>query len=162
MFFSKWLVYSPSSCLGHVPIDRTPTPAAWHMVLHRLVLLSASNYYWMCLVSLCIQDLFAYGWCLHAFFYRDKGEDCATRSESLWTLQSQRKRAPAQILIKQHSYSRWQWAKAWGCKQCLAWFWIGCNQTLQPNWLQMKCYVWKRCRDRHWLDKLLFLIWIFF
>ena len=40
----------------------------------------------------------------------------------------------------------WQWAKAWGCKQCLAWLWIGCNQTLQPNRLQMKCYVWKLFR----------------
>ena len=43
MFFSKWLVFSPSSGPGHVPIALNPTPAAWHMVPHRLVLLSASN-----------------------------------------------------------------------------------------------------------------------
>ena len=56
MFFSKWLVFSPSSGPEHVPIGLTPTPATWHMEPHCLVLLSASNYYWMCLVSLCIQD----------------------------------------------------------------------------------------------------------
>ena len=46
MFFSKWLVFSggPSSGPGHVPIARSLTPAAWHMVPHRLVLLRVSNY----------------------------------------------------------------------------------------------------------------------
>ena len=56
MFFSKWLVLSSSSGPGHIPIAWSQTPAAWHMVQHSLVLLSASNYKWMCLVSLCIQD----------------------------------------------------------------------------------------------------------
>ena len=43
-FSPMWPVHSPSSGLGHVPIARSPTPAAWHMVPHRLVLLSVSNY----------------------------------------------------------------------------------------------------------------------
>ena len=30
-------------------------------------------------------------------------------------------------------------------KLCLAWFWMDCNQRLQPNQWQMKCYVWKLC-----------------
>ena len=43
MFFSKWLVFSPSSGPGHVSIARSTTPAAWHMVLHHLALLSVSK-----------------------------------------------------------------------------------------------------------------------
>ena len=39
MFFSKWLVFSPFSGPLYVPIARTPTPAAWHMAPHCLVLL---------------------------------------------------------------------------------------------------------------------------
>ena len=42
-----------------------------------------------------------------------------------------RKRASAQIRIKQYSDSKWRRAKA--CKRCQAWFWINCNQNLQPN-----------------------------
>ena len=34
--------------------------------------------------------LFTYGWCLHTFFFRDKGEHHATPSELLWTLQLKR------------------------------------------------------------------------
>ena len=56
MFFSKCLVVSPFSGPGHVFIARIPTPASWHMVPHHLVLLSAGNYYWICLVLLCIED----------------------------------------------------------------------------------------------------------
>ena len=44
MFFSNWLVFSPISGQGHVPIARTPTPVAWHMEQQCLVLLSISNY----------------------------------------------------------------------------------------------------------------------
>ena len=78
MFFSKWLVFSPRSGPAHVPIARTRTPASWHMVPHCLILLSASNYSWMCLVSLpgCAFKMhhFAYGWCLHTFLFWDKGQ----------------------------------------------------------------------------------------
>ena len=35
---------------------------------------------------------FACGWCLHTFFFRDKGEGGATPSESPWTLQLKRSR----------------------------------------------------------------------
>ena len=52
---------------------------------------------------------------------------------------------------KRQSHLRWQWAEAW--KWSLAWFWINHNQILQPNQLQMKDYVWMRCRDLHWLDE---------
>ena len=31
-------------------------------------------------------------WCLQTFFFQDKGEDSATQSESLWTLQLKRLR----------------------------------------------------------------------
>ena len=67
-FVSKWLVFSPSSGPGHAPIARTPTPAAWHMVQHLLVLFSASNYYWMYLVSLCIQDAPLHIWLVLTHF----------------------------------------------------------------------------------------------
>ena len=33
----------------------------------------------------------------------------------------------------------WRSAKAWNW--CLAWFWVDCNQSLQPSRLQMKCDV---------------------
>ena len=78
MFFSKWLVFSPSSGPGNVPNAQTPTHAAWHMVQHHLVLLSAINYYWMCLVSLCIQDA-PLRICLvltHLLFSRRGGGQC--------------------------------------------------------------------------------------
>ena len=39
------------------------------------------------------------------------------------------------------SVFRWQCAKAWKL------FWIDSNQSLLPNWLQMKCNVWKPCKD---------------
>ena len=46
----------------------------------------------------------------------------------------------AQIWIELHSNWRWLLTKAW--KQCLEWFWfnfwINYNQSLLPNWLQMK------------------------
>ena len=50
--------------------------------------------------------------------------------------------------------------KAW--KRCHAWFWIDCNQSLQPNLSQMKCNVWKPCSDQRWQDDLRFSIWRFF
>ena len=68
-------------------------------------------------------------------------------------------RASAQIQIDQHRYFRWRHAKSW--KQCLAWFWIDSSQSLQPNWLQMKCDVWKPCSDQRWQDELRLLIWRF-
>ena len=68
--------------------------------------------------------------------------------------------ASAQIRIEQHSDFRWQSAKAW--KRCLSWFWIDHNQSLQPNWSQMKCNVWKPCSDQRWQDELRFSIWRFF
>ena len=42
VFFSKWLVFSPSSDPGHVPIAQIPAPASWHMVQHSLVLCVSS------------------------------------------------------------------------------------------------------------------------
>ena len=41
------------------------------------------------MLCLCVFKMYllAYGWCLHTFFFRDKGKDSATQSESLWTLQ---------------------------------------------------------------------------
>ena len=59
-----------------------------------------------------------------------------------------------------HIDYRWWCTKTW--KRSLAWFWIDCNQSLQPNQSQMKCYVWKPCRDLHWLDELRFSNWRFF
>ena len=92
MFFSKWQVHFPSSGLVHVSIARILTPAAWHMVLimvpHFLVLLRASNYYWMCVASLYIQYAPLHKWLVLTFFFRDKAEDHATPPESLWTLVS--------------------------------------------------------------------------
>ena len=70
------------------------------------------------------------------------------------------KRASAQIRIEQRSDFRWRRAKAW--KRCQAWFWIDCNQSLQPNRSQMKCDVWKPCSDQRWQDELRFSIWRFF
>ena len=64
--------------------------------------------------------------------------------------------------IEQRSYFKWQRAKAW--KRCQAWFWmIDCNQSLQPNWLQMKCTVWKPCSDQRNLtgQALIFYLKIF-
>ena len=34
VFFSKCLMFSTFSGPGHVPIARSPTPAAWHMIQH--------------------------------------------------------------------------------------------------------------------------------
>ena len=47
-----------------------------------------------CALCLCAfkMHLFAQEWCLHIFFFRDKGEHSATQSESLWTLQLQHSR----------------------------------------------------------------------
>ena len=71
-----------------------------------------------------------------------------------------KERESAQIWIEQHSDFRWQHAKAW--KQCQAWFSIDCSQTFQPNWLQMKRYLWKPCSDQCYQDKLRFSILRFF
>ena len=60
----------------------------------------------------------------------------------------------------QPSDFRWRSAKSW--KWCQAWFWIDCNQSLQPNQLQMKCDVWRPCSDQRWQDELWFLIWRLF
>ena len=76
------------------------------------------------------------------------------------------KRASAQISIEQHSHFRWWCSKAW--KQSLVWFWMDCNQILQPNWQQMKCYFWKlkietwKPSSDHKLDECQFFIWRFF
>ena len=47
-------------------------------------------------------------------------------------------------------------------KWCQAWFWIDTNQSLQPNWSQMKWDVWKQCSDQRWQNELQFSIWRFF
>ena len=39
---------------------------------------------------------------------------------------------------------------------------IYCDQSLQPDQLQMKCDVWKQCSDQRWQDKLQISIWRFF
>ena len=56
----------------------------------------------------------------------------------------------------QPSDFRWRSAKSW--KWCQAWFWIDCNQSLQPNRSQMKCDVWKPCSDQRWQIELRFSI----
>ena len=45
----------------------------------------------------------------------------------------------AQIPIEQHSHLRWWCAKA--RKLSLAWNTFDCNQSLQPQWSQMKSYI---------------------
>ena len=52
---------------------------------------------------------------------------------------------------------RWQCAKAWNQCHSLPWFWMDHNQSFQPNWLQMTCFVWKPCSDQHWQDKFWFI-----
>ena len=39
---------------------------------------------------------------------------------------------------------------------------INCDQSLQPNWSQMKCDVWKPWNDQQWQDEIQFLIWRLF
>ena len=81
MFFSKWLVFSPSSGPGHVPITWTHTPASplgmWYCTVWSYWVQAIIN---ECVLCLCAfkMHLFAYGWCLHTFFFQDKGEDHAT------------------------------------------------------------------------------------
>ena len=69
------------------------TPAAWHMVLHLWShwVPAIINGWVLCLYAFKMH-FFAYGWCLHTFFFRDKREDSATPSESLWTFQIQHSR----------------------------------------------------------------------
>ena len=85
-------------------------------------------------------------------------ESCAKQQVCIDDLSEER--ASAQIRIKKRSDFRWRRAKAW--KRCQAWFWIDCNQSLQPNRSQMKCDVWKPCSDQRWQDELRFSIWRFF
>ena len=85
-------------------------------------------------------------------------ESCA--KQQVWIDDLSEERASAQIRIEQRSDFRWRRAKAW--KRCQAWFWIDCNQSLQPNRLQMKCDVWKPCSDQRWQDELRFSIWRFY
>ena len=85
-------------------------------------------------------------------------ESCAKQQVCIDDLSEER--ASAQIRIEQRSDFRWRRAKAW--KRCQAWFWIDCNQSLQPNRSQMKCDVWKPCSDQRWQDELRFSIWRFF
>ena len=89
-------------------------------------------------------------------------ESCANTAKQQISIDNLcKKRKSAQIQIEQHSYFRWPGAKlAW--KQCLAWFQIDSNQSLQPNQSQMKCNVWRPCSDQHWQDELWFSIWRFF
>ena len=54
------------------------------------------------------------------------------------------------------------WATACQLEMILAWFWINSNQSLQPSWFQMKCYIWKACSYLHWEDKPWFSIQRFF
>ena len=85
-------------------------------------------------------------------------ESCAKQQVQIDDLSE--KGASAQVQIEQCSDLRWRRAKAWN--RCLAWFWIDCNQSLQSNRSQIKCYVWKPCSDQRWQDELLFSIWRFF
>ena len=69
-------------------------------------------------------------------------------------------RASSQIQINQHRHLRWQSSRAW--KQCLAWFWIDSNQSLQPI-----CRKWNAKFEIHVSDQLRqeelqFSIWRFF
>ena len=98
-FFSKWLVFFPSSGTGHVPIVETVThtPAPWHMAQHwqhhqcKQLLLDVPLDGVLCVCAFKMHH-FAYGSCLNTFFFRDEEEDGATPSESLWTLQLKRSR----------------------------------------------------------------------
>ena len=87
---------------------------------------------------------------------RSKSTTCP-RQGRLLRFKLSKERASAQIQIEQRSDFRWLRSKAW--KQCQVWFWIDSNQSLQPNQLQMKCYVWKPCSDQRWHDKRQFSIW---
>ena len=99
-------------------------------------------------------------------------ESCAKQQTLVVDLPEERE--SAQIRIEQHSNFRWRRAKSW--KRCQAWFWIDCNQSLQPNRSQMKCNLseerasaqirivqhsdlgwrrakaWKRCQVWFWID----------
>ena len=99
-------------------------------------------------------------------------ESCAKQQTLVVDLPEERE--SAQIRIEQHSNFRWRRAKSW--KRCQAWFWIDCNQSLQPNRSQMKCDLseerasaqirivqhsdlgwrrakaWKRCQAWFWID----------
>ena len=66
------------------------------------------------------------------------------------------------LLIFKSNSTATIWLSAKAGKGCQAWFWIDCNQRLQPNRLQIKYYVWKPCSDQRWQDKLWFSIWRFF
>ena len=71
--------------------------------------------------------------------------DCNQSLQPYWSQMKcdlSEERASAQIRIEQHSNFRWRSKKPW--KQCLVWFWIDCNQSLQPNRSPMKCNVWKQ------------------
>ena len=67
---------------------------------------------------------------------------------------------PAQIRIEQHSDMA-----ARKCLKTMSGMILNrssdCNQSLQPNRLQMKCDVWKPCSDQLWQIELPFSIWRF-
>ena len=82
----------------------------------------------------------------------------AQRSRSKSTI-SPKKRMSAKIPFKplnSTATSDGGAQKAW--KRCLAWFWIDCNQSLEPHRLQMKFGVWTQCRDQPCLIELRFWI----
>ena len=69
------------------------------------------------------------------------------------------KRSSAQTGMEQHSNFRWQCAKA--LKKSLVWFWIDHNQSLQPDWSQIKHNVWKQRWNLKWMNvNLMILIWL--
>ena len=54
----------------------------------------------------------------------------------IWINDISKRRESAQIPIEQHCQISWKLAKALGLS--LAWFWIDCNQSLQPKQSKMK------------------------
>ena len=60
-------------------------------------------------------------------------------------------RVSAQISIKQHSHFSCCAQKLGNkCWYGNKWLWIDHNQSFEPELLQMKCDVWRQCRNQHW------------
>ena len=119
IIFSKWLVFSPSSGPVHLPIAWTLTPAA--------VPLS----YWVqaiineCVLCLCAfkMHLFAYNWCLHTFFFRDKGGTKQPRLScfGLSNYNVQGLYSPTQCILLYFFSAQWPkfWIKYTTCRRCV-------------------------------------------
>ena len=66
-----------------------------------------------------------------------RNKTACSKSNPVQGSRSKSMTCPTQIQIEQHSNFRGRRAKAWKWRP--AWFWIDCNQSLQPNRSQMKC-----------------------